>query len=280
MKQVKEQERLDKVLSNNGFGTRKEVKHFIRSRVVTVNGEIVSDPDAHINVNSDIIAVNGVSIQIKSNIYLMMNKACGYVCSTRGGMHPIVYDLLKDEDHRKFMGGDIGTIGRLDLDTEGLLIFTSDGDLNHRLTSPKWRVPKTYQVYLRDSVSERDRQDYKEKLAAGVHIEAEGKEEAADCLPAELEWQDENNYDLSVGELAKEGKTGKPAAVCHLTVYEGKFHEVKRLFAALGNEVIYLKRLSVNGLSLDPSLEPGQYRELTDEEIKILDISEVNRQED
>ena len=268
MKQVKDLERLDKILSNNGFGTRKEVKHFIRSRVVTVNGELVTDPDAHVNINSDTIAINGIPVTVKSNIYLMMNKAAGYVCSTRGGMHPIVYDLLKDEDHRKFLGGEIGTIGRLDLDTEGLLIFTSDGDLNHRLTAPKWRVPKVYQVYLRDSVTEESMKEYVERLAKGVHVAAEGKEEEADCLPAELEWCRKEDYDFN-------GKN--PEAVCNITVYEGKFHEVKRLFQALGNEVVYLKRLSINGLALDPSLKCGEYRELTEEEIKILDISEKNQ---
>lgn len=264
MKQIKELERLDKILSNNGFGTRKEVKHFIRSRVVKVNGELVTDPDAHVNINKDTISINGVSITLKSNVYLMMNKPAGYVCSTRGGMHPIVYDLLK-EDNRKYSGGDIGTIGRLDLDTEGFLIFTSDGDLNHRLTSPKWRVPKVYQVYLRDSVESKERNRYIEELSKGVHIAAEGKEEEADCLPAELEWKDESMYDFN---------GIRPEAVCHITVYEGKFHEVKRLFAALGNEVVYLKRLSMNGLELDKNLKPGEYRELTEEEIKKLDIKE------
>ena len=143
MKQIKEKERLDKVLANNGFGTRKEVRHFIRSKIVTVNGLVVTDPDSHVNINEDKIAINGVSIETEGHVYYMMNKKEGYVCSTRGGMHPCVYDLLKDEDKSKRLGGEVSAVGRLDVDTEGLLIFTSDGDLNHRLTSPKWKIPKT-----------------------------------------------------------------------------------------------------------------------------------------
>lgn len=255
-------ERLDKVLANNGFGTRKEVRHLIRSRVVSVNGEVVSDFDAHVNINSDEICVCGAPIAVKSNLYLIMNKPKGYVCSTKGGMHPIVYDLLSEECRGKFLGGEVSTIGRLDVDTEGLLIFTSDGDLNHRLTSPKWNVPKTYLVYLRDSVDEAAREDYTARLAAGVHIAADGKDGEADCKPAVNKWIPSSETPEGFG------------AACTLTVTEGKFHEVKRLYAALGNEVVYLKRLSMNGLELDPSLAPGEYRELTEEELKKLDVCE------
>lgn len=267
MKQVKDLERLDKVLSNNGFGTRKEVRHLIRSKVVSVNGEVITDFDAHIHVNSDKLEVSGAPVDIKANIYLIMNKPQGYVCSTRGGMHAIVYDLLNPEHHRKFMGGDVSTIGRLDVDTEGLLIFTSDGDLNHRITSPKWNIPKTYLVYLRDAVSEEQKKTYIEKLAAGMHIEADGKDEAADCKPAELEWKNPQDYE-------PRGENAEIQACGELTVTEGKFHEVKRLFAALGNEVVYLKRLRMNNLYLDPTLKPGEYRELTDDELRLLDVGE------
>lgn len=261
MKQVKTLERLDKILANSGFGTRKDVRHLIRSKVVTVNGELVTDFDSHVNVENDVIAVNGVPLTIKENLYLMMNKAKDYVCSTRGGMHATVYELLDEDARRKFLGGEVSTIGRLDVDTEGLLIFTSDGDLNHRLTSPKYRVPKKYFVHLRDCVDSKQREEYVARLAEGMHIPAEDKAEEADCMPAELEW-------CSVEDVPEAKAAG------YLTVYEGKFHEVKRLFAALGNEVVYLKRVSVNRLTLDPSLKPGEYRELTDEEISLLDVKE------
>ncbi len=259
MKQVKAIERLDKILANSGYGSRKEVRHLIRSKVVSVNGKIVTDLDAHIKVNEDRLAVNSVALTIRENIYIMMNKAAGYVCSARGGMHPTVYELLGSECQKKYLGGEISTIGRLDLDTEGLLIFTSDGDLNHRLTSPKWNIPKKYFALLKNKVGPKDQILYKEKLAAGMHIEAEGKAEAADCLPARLDW----------GRVAEDGFCDQ----AFLTVYEGKFHEVKRLFAALGNQVTYLKRVSINNLILDESLLPGHYRQLTEEEIKLLDFS-------
>ena len=110
MKQIKDIERLDKILANNGFGTRKEVRHYIRSRVVTVNDAVASDPDMHVNINTDKIAINGTPIEIKAQVYYMMNKAAGYVCSTRGGMHPIVFDLLKGDEHRKYLGGDLNMV--------------------------------------------------------------------------------------------------------------------------------------------------------------------------
>ena len=282
MKEKKPVERLDKVLANSGFGTRKEVRHFIRSRVVTVNGALVADADAPVNIDSDSIAINGVPVQIKYNLYLMMNKSANHVCSTTGGLHPTVFDLLAPEEHTKFLGGELHTVGRLDVDTEGLLILTTDGELTHRLTSPKWHVSKTYLVYLRDSVSSQERERYAKELSHGVHIDAEDNDPESDCLPAEIEWKDETQYvceplvTISWDAPPVQKKEGHPAAAAYLTVYEGKYHEVKRLFAALGNEVMYLKRMSINNLELDPSLEPGTYRELTPQEVKALDVQNEN----
>ncbi len=250
MKDEKEKERLDKVLSNNGFGPRKSVRKLIRSGAVSVNGRTELLPDAHVNVSLDKICVDGQEQRIIRHVYLMMNKAAGYVCSTKCGEHKTVFELLDEKYMGKFLGGTVASVGRLDVDTEGLLVFTTDGALNHFLTAPKNMIPKTYLVRLRDSVSEEGQARYTEKLAEGIHIEAEGSEEAADCLGAQCEWNTPSE--------------------CKLTIYEGKYHEVKRMFLALGNEVIYLKRLSMNGLELDASLPPGQYRELDDEEIARL----------
>lgn len=285
MKEKKPVERLDKVLANSGFGTRKEVRHFIRSRTVTVNDVLVTDADAPVNIETDRIAINGAPVQVKFNLYLMMNKNANHVCSTTGGLHPTVFDLLGPNEHTKFLGGELHTVGRLDVDTEGLLILTTDGALTHRLTSPKWHVSKTYLVYLRDGVSPESRIRYAKDLAAGVHIEAEDNDPASDCLPAEIEWKDEAKYEVScldsvdfnsAGVQTKKSVTSgeHPQAAAYLTVYEGKYHEVKRLFTALGNEVVYLKRMSINDLELDPSLAPGTYRELTAEEVKLLDVKE------
>lgn len=258
MKQITQTERLDKILSNSGFGTRKDVKRLVRSGEVLVNGETVKNPEFHVSIENDTLCVQGEEVKVKRHAYFMLNKPAGYICSTKSGTYPTVFDLLDESDRRTYLGGDLGTIGRLDADTEGLLIITTDGDLNHRLTSPKWRVPKTYLVHLANEVDEQERESYVADLARGVHIEAEANAEAADCLPAQLEWCDVQENDKTA------------AAVCKITVYEGKFHEVKRLFAALGNEVTYLKRIRMNRLFLDESLACGQYRELTKEEFDLL----------
>lgn len=256
MPNLKESERLDKVLSNEGFGTRKEVKRIIHSGTVTVNGLSVTQESAHVNVYRDEIVVDGKKLETKRNYHFMMNKSSGYVCSTKSDSHHIVYDLLSDEDLKKFVvTRSISMVGRLDADTEGLLILTTDGNLNHRLTSPKYNIPKKYEVTLRDSVSAEGQSDYVEKVKAGIHIAAEGKAPEADCRSALVEWISGN--------------------MCYITVTEGMFHEVKRIFAALGNEVVYLKRVQVNGLVLDPSLKSGEYRELTEEELSLLDVTEA-----
>ncbi|MCR5763591.1 MAG: rRNA pseudouridine synthase [Treponema sp.] len=245
--------RLDKLLANNGFGSRKDVKALIHSGAVSVNGELTKAVDVHVNEEKDVVSVNGIPVNVKKHLYVMMNKKDGYVCSTKDGAHSTVYELLPLEFRRKFSGVELSTVGRLDVDTEGLLIFTTDGDMLHRLTSPKNNVPKVYEVHLRDSVVGEKKEDYARKLAAGMHIEAEGREEAADCLPAQIEW--------------------KSDAECYLTVCEGKYHEVKRLFSALENEVVYLKRIQMNKLHLDPSLKTGECRELTAEELSLLEVS-------
>ena len=256
MANLKESERLDKVLANEGFGTRKEVKRIIHSGAVVVNGESILQESAHVNVYKDEIVVEGKKLETKRNYHFMMNKAAGYVCSTKSDSHKIVYDLLSDEDARRFVAtGSISMVGRLDADTEGLLILTTDGNLNHRLTSPKYNIPKKYQVTLRDSVDGKTQEDYTARVAAGIHIAAEGKAPEADCRPAAVEWKDKET--------------------CFITVTEGMFHEVKRIFAALGNEVIHLKRVQINGLVLDPSLASGEYRELTEEELSVLDVQPI-----
>lgn len=268
MKPLKKLERLDKVLANNGYGTRKEVRHLVRCKVVKVNGNLVTNPDNPVDVFTDTIEINGIQVTIRQNIYLMMNKKAGYVCSSRGGMHPIVYDLLSEEYFKKFLSGDLHMVGRLDVDTEGLLILTTDGAMTHRLTSPKYHCSKKYLVYLRDAVSEKDKEIYVQKMAAGLHIEPEDNDPAADCLPAELEWADESKFTDADGNT--------PSAAAYLTLYEGKYHEVKRLFKACGNLVVYLKRESINNLELDHSIEIGKYRELTQDEVKALDVDQLN----
>jgi 16S rRNA pseudouridine516 synthase len=249
-------ERLDKILSKHGFGSRKDVHSLLAQKRVAVNGEITRSGDMRLSLKSDRIEVDGEPILIQTHAYFMMNKAPGYVCSKKDGAQPSVFNLLSPEHTHTYLGGELSLIGRLDADTEGLLIFSTDGQLNHTLTSPKKKVPKVYLVRLRNSVSEADQKIYAQTLSEGIHIPADGKEAEDDCLPAEIEWH--------------EKKDDGTSDTCHLTLHEGKYHEVKRMFLALGNEVIYLKRISLGSLNLDENLGLGEYRALTESEVSKL----------
>ena len=253
MGQIKEQVRLDRLLANSGYGSRSDVKALVKSGAVTVNGVPAERADIHVSLSKDKVEVDGQPLKVAIHAYYMMNKPAGYVCSSKGGANPTVFDLLTDEDRGRRLGGELGIVGRLDLDTEGLLIFTTDGDLNHRLTSPKYHVPKTYFVQLENPVSETEQKQYAEAVAAGVEIPPEGHEPGALCSGGRLEWKSSDS--------------------CRLTIYEGLYHEVKRIFTALGNRVAYLRRISINNLDLDPALEPGKYRELSEQELSALTLT-------
>lgn len=253
MGQIKEHVRLDRLLANSGYGSRSDVKALILDGLVTVNGVPAERVDVHVHLSKDKIEVDGQPLKVAIHAYYMMNKPAGYVCSSKGGANPTVFDLMEDEDRGRRLGGELGIVGRLDLDTEGLLIFTTDGDLNHRLTSPKYHVPKTYFVQLENPVSEGEQKQYAETVSAGVEIPPEDHEPGAVCRGGRLDW--------------------KSDGTCQLTIYEGLYHEVKRIFTALGNRVAYLKRISINNLALDPSLEPGEYRELSEQELSALTLT-------
>ncbi|MGI5098148.1 rRNA pseudouridine synthase [Treponema socranskii] len=246
--------RLDKLLAHGGLGSRSSVKKLLRSGAVTVNGKSVFDPSLHIDEDRDVVAADGKKIEVRKEVYLMMYKPSGYVCAKRDGLHRTVFDLLGDAYRTPFFEDNLHTIGRLDCDTEGLLILTTDGELTHRITSPKSECGKTYFVRLSNKVRSGEAVDYVSECAKGVHIEPEGRENEADCKSAELVW-------LGNGDEKDE---------CTLTIYEGKFHEVKRIFSALGNEVVYLKRIAIGALRLDESLEKGEWRELSEDEIELL----------
>ncbi len=248
-------ERLDKILSHEGFGSRQDVKSLMHSGVVTVNGTVVTDPSSKADPDADVISVDGEELSLRTFVYLMMNKPQNYVSANKDGLHGTVFDLLGASYHTPYLEEHMHIVGRLDVDTEGLLLFTTDGELTHVITSPKTHRSKTYFVRLRDAVGAQLQAEYVNRCRAGIHIPPEGNEAEADCRPAELVWH-------------TDGKSG--SSECELTIYEGKYHEVKRIFAVLGNEVVFLKRLSIGALELDPALAPGQYRELTDEEVGRL----------
>jgi len=258
-------ERIDKVLAHQGYGTRKDVKKLLRTSCVTLNGKQIFDPATHIDLNADTLAIDGEKISLQHDLYLMMNKCADVVCANRDGEHRTVFDLIAPELRHPFMGGELHHVGRLDIDTEGLLILTTDGALTHRMISPKTHIPKTYAVRLRDAVDEKTRAEYTRKFAAGMHIPHEGNEPEFDAQSAELSWLSDGTQQIAPATLQNAADCD-----CLLTIYEGKFHQVKRMFAAMGNEVVYLKRVAMGALQLDPSLPLGAYRELTQEELELL----------
>ena len=244
-------ERIDKILSHEGFGTRKDVKRLLRFSSVTVNGTQITAPDFHYDVDNDEICVDGKVLSLQHNIYLMMNKPQDVVCANKDGLHDTVFSLLDERYKSGFALEKLHLIGRLDIDTEGLLIFTTDGKLTHKLISPKSNCPKKYFVRLSKSIDEKEYAEYETELKKGIHIAREDNEDEADCLPAEIQFTEKNDE-------------------VFLTIVEGKYHQVKRMFKALGNCVEFLKRVSINELSLDKNLLPGQYREMTDSEVSLL----------
>ena len=274
-------DRIDKILAHHGFGSRKDVKKLLRDERITVNGKFIYDPGFQIDISTDEVCVDGEKIRLQRDIYLMMNKCADVVCAAKDGEHRTVFDLLDDSIRHKFLGGDLHCMGRLDIDTEGLLILTTDGKLTHRLLSPKTHAHKTYAVGLRDSLNEEEKQKYREKFTKGFWIDPEGNEAGFDALPSEIQFEVSSEGEslppgvqapLSPTPPSPKGQSPlkSPKIDCLLTIYEGKFHQVKRMFAQLGNEVVYLKRVKMGNLELDPTIPLGGYRELTEEEIVLL----------
>ena len=231
--------RLDKLLCHEGYGTRKEVKKLIRSKCVSVNHVIVTKDDLKVNELTDLVEVDGVQVKYSEFVCFMLNKPQGVISSTEEGPTKTVLDCL-DEPYQGLF-----PVGRLDKDTEGLLLITNDGELAHHLLSPRHHVKKTYEVHLSCALSEGSI----EMLENGITID--GNEL---CKPAEVQVLDDR--------------------LIHLTITEGKFHQVKRMMIACGSEVTFLKRLSMGPLKLDESLSTGSYRALHQHEIDELKRSQ------
>ncbi|MFY3792246.1 pseudouridine synthase [Ureibacillus sp. MALMAid1270] len=232
--------RLDKLLANMGYGSRKEVKQLLKQNAVTVDGEVVKDSSMHVNPDEQDVSVFGERVIYTEFIYLMMNKPPGVISATEDLVDQTVIDLLDPlSQHFKPF-----PVGRLDKDTEGLLLITNDGQLAHNLLSPKKHVPKTYYAKINGVVTEEDGIAFKQ----GVELD--------------------DGYVTKPGDL-KILKSG-PQSEIELTIQEGKFHQVKRMFEARNKKVTYLKRISMGSLVLDEELELGDYRELTSEELNAL----------
>lgn len=231
--------RLDKFLAQTGVGTRSEVKKILKNGEVTVNGATERRPEAKIDPTTDQVACRGKQVLYQPFFWLMFHKPAGCVTAVSDPVHKTVMDYISHE--RK---GDLFPVGRLDLDTEGLLFLTNDGEAAHRMLSPRRHVEKTYFVRTDGRITEEDAL----ALEQGVDIG-----EAKPTLPAKIK--------------ILEGGEGLEA---ELTICEGKFHQVKRMFQARGKKVCYLKRISMAGISLDEGLAPGEWRQLTMDETERL----------
>ena len=243
-------ERIDKILSHNGFGSRKDIKKLLRTCEVLVNGKRIYDPGFQFSKERDTITIDGEEIDLHDNLYLMMNKPQHYVCSTKEGDHETVFDLLDDSLRTPYLQDKLHLVGRLDMDTEGLLLFTTDGELTHRLISPKSHISKTYLCGLEHPETAAHQTEITTKFEAGIEVGPEDNEQGFTCQPAQIKWIDEKT--------------------AHLTIYEGKYHQVKRMFAAVGNKIVYLKRISMGQLKLDESLELGEYKEISESDLQLL----------
>lgn len=232
--------RLDKVLGHVGYGSRKEVQKLIKSKKVTVDGQCIIKSEANVNPEKQEICVSGIPIDYKEFYYYLLNKPGGYVSATEDPRDETVIDLLAQIDRNK----ELFPVGRLDKDTEGLLVLTNNGKLAHDLLSPKKHVDKVYYAKVKGEMMPED-----------IEIFAEGMtlKDGTTYRPGKLEI-------ISSGEVSE----------IYVTISEGKFHQVKKMVQYVGKEVIYLKRIQMGQLKLPENLELGEYRQLTEEELIAL----------
>lgn len=231
--------RLDKFLAEMGLGTRTEVKKLLKTKQITVNGTVTVKPETKIDENKDIVCYKNEQICYQAFEYYLFHKPAGCVTATEDAMHKTVMDYLTDTAR-----SDLFPVGRLDIDTEGLLLITNDGALAHELLSPAKHVEKTYYARIEGKVTEEDVVLF------------------------------EKGVDIGEGKLTKPGRLNilKSDAISEieLTITEGKFHQVKRMFEAVDKKVIYLKRISMGNLKLPEDLKAGEYRALTEVELETL----------
>lgn len=227
--------RLDKYLADAGLGSRKEVKNTIKKKKVSVDGQIITKDDFKLDENKAVVLVEGKPIEYHQFHYFMLNKPQGVISATEDGKHKTVLDCIEEPFK------DLFPVGRLDIDTEGLLLITNDGALAHELLSPKKHVEKCYYLTIKEPLTKH----HLEQLEKGIEID-----QHEICKPARIELIDDYH--------------------ALLWITEGKFHQVKRMIAACQSEVLYLKRLSMGPLKLDEQLKLGDYRRLTEDEISAL----------
>lgn len=235
--------RLDKFLSHTGFGSRKDVKQLLKQKSVHVNDALIKDGKVGIDAYNDVVTVNGHMVVYQKYVYYVLNKPKGVISATEDKRHRTVLDLIKPEDKLK----DIFPVGRLDKDTTGLLLLTNDGDLAHQLLSPKKKVSKVYRAHVSGIMTEEDVESFK----TGIEFKTGEK-----CLPAKLTIL-ASDFDAVMTHI-------------ELEIMEGKFHQVKRMVEAVGKKVVELERIKMGSLALDSNLSRGTYRELTEQELSLL----------
>ena len=228
-------ERLDKIIANRGIASRREVKELVRQGRVLVDGAPASAADMKVSLETAAVTVDGVAVSGERYTYLLLHKPAGVLTATEDQRQPTVMDLLPQQYRR------LAPVGRLDKDTEGLLLLTDDGELTHRLLSPRYHVDKVYYARVEGTPDQADAAAFAAGLLLGDGLQ---------CLPARLE------------------PLGGDA--CLVTLREGKFHQVKRMLASRGKPVRYLKRLAMGPLRLEDTLKTGQWRLLTPEELSAL----------
>lgn len=239
--------RIDKLLAHAGYGSRKDVKQLLKNRVVTVDNKVITKSNVHVNPDEQSIAVNQKQVHYQQYIYIMLHKPKNYLSATTDRYEKTVLDLVEEQ----YQHYDLAPVGRLDKDTEGLILLTNDGKLNHRLTSPKHDVFKTYFAKVDGHVTN----DHIQQFKKGVILDDGYK-----TKPANLVIEKSN-----------------PVSEVRLSISEGKFHQVKRMFRAIGMEVLYLKRLSIGDLLLDETLPIGKMRLLNEEELAYI-VSMVGKE--
>lgn len=241
--------RLDKFVSNNSVFSRSDIRKLLKAKRIEVNGKLASNTSQIINEKIDQIFVNGKHIQAIGLVYLILNKPVGYVCATTDSEHPTVIDLIrafaqqhKSEVFRRILLCDLQIVGRLDIDTTGLVLLTNDGDWNHKIASPRYHCKKTYSVTLAGPINAHTQAQFMQ----GIQLEGEKRL----TRPAPI-------------------NIVTPTKV-HVTITEGRYHQVKRMFAATGNRVIALHREQIGSIPLGAELHTGEARFLTKNEVKSM----------
>ena len=231
--------RLDRYIANNSSFSRGDVGKLVKTRRVTINGLYPERKDSHIDPVADVVSIDGSALVRAQHCYLMLHKPAGYVCANSDSDHPTVLDLL--DSYPTSASQKLQIVGRLDLDTTGLLLLTTDGDWNHAICSPRSHCAKTYLVNLASPFDAQSIAAFRQ----GIQLKGENKL----TQPAEINIINDHRVSL--------------------TIREGKYHQVKRMFAATGNRVTALQRVKIGQIELDPALKAGEYRSLTEDEVKL-----------